>query len=64
MLLTREKLLQSLRGLEYDGLNRSIDMRVSRLRKKLMTLACPVTIQTITAQGYLFVEIPQAAQHV
>ncbi|TLG86997.1 helix-turn-helix domain-containing protein, partial [Pseudomonas edaphica] len=41
-----------------------IDMRVSRLRKKLMTLACPVTIQTITAQGYLFVEIPQAAQHV
>lgn len=64
VLLTREKLLQSLRGLEYDGLNRSIDMRVSRLRKKLMTLACPVTIQTITAQGYLFVEIPQQAQHV
>lgn len=64
VLLTREKLLQSLRGLEYDGLNRSIDMRVSRLRKKLMSLACPVTIQTITAQGYLFVEIPQAAQHV
>ena len=64
MLLTREKLLQSLRGLEYDGLNRSIDMRVSRLRKKLMSLECPVTIQTITAQGYLFVESPQEARHV
>ncbi|NVZ23093.1 response regulator transcription factor [Pseudomonas costantinii] len=63
VLLTREKLLQSLRGLEYDGLNRSIDMRVSRLRKKLMNLECPVTIQTITAQGYLFVEIPQGTQH-
>ncbi|UOK39760.1 response regulator transcription factor [Pseudomonas palleroniana] len=62
VLLTREKLLQSLRGLEYDGVNRSIDMRVSRLRKKLMNLACPVTIQTITAQGYLFVEIPQDGQ--
>lgn len=64
VLLTREKLLQSLRGLEYDGLNRSVDMRVSRLRKKLMSLACPVTIQTITAQGYLFVEIPQGGRHV
>lgn len=64
VLLTREKLLQSLRGLEYDGLNRSIDMRVSRLRKKLMSLECPVTIQTITAQGYLFVEIPQEAARV
>ncbi|MYM28713.1 response regulator [Duganella sp. CY15W] len=52
--LGRELLLQNLRGLEYDGLNRSIDMRVSRLRKKLQTLQCPVAIQTITAQGYLF----------
>lgn len=64
VLLTREKLLHSLRGLEYDGLNRSIDMRVSRLRKKLMSLECPVTIQTITAQGYLFVEVPQGGAHV
>ena len=52
--LSREVLLQNLRGLEYDGLNRSIDMRVSRLRKKLLALRCPVTIQTVTAQGYLF----------
>lgn len=51
--LGREVLLQNLRGLEYDGLNRSIDMRVSRLRKKMQALQCPVTIQTITAQGYL-----------
>lgn len=52
--LGREVLLQHLRGLSYDGSNRSVDMRVSRLRKKLGALACPVTIQTVTAQGYLF----------
>jgi two-component system OmpR family response regulator/two-component system response regulator RstA len=28
-----------------------------------MSLECPVTIQTITAQGYLFVEIPTGSQH-
>jgi Response regulators consisting of a CheY-like receiver domain and a winged-helix DNA-binding domain len=50
-------LLQNLRGVEYDGLNRSIDMRVSRLRKKLANLDCPVTIRTITTQGYLFAEL-------
>ncbi|CAE6845855.1 Transcriptional regulatory protein RstA [Paraburkholderia aspalathi] len=55
--LNREQLLQNLRGVEYDGLNRSIDMRVSRLRKKLANLACPVTIRTITMQGYLFAEL-------
>jgi two-component system OmpR family response regulator/two-component system response regulator RstA len=29
-----------------------------------MNLECPVTIQTITAQGYLFVESAQEARHV
>ncbi|WP_038500878.1 response regulator transcription factor [Janthinobacterium agaricidamnosum] len=60
--LGREVLLQHLRGLAYDGSNRSIDMRVSRLRKKLGALDCPVTIQTVTTQGYLFSETG-AAQH-
>jgi len=54
--LGREVLLQQLRGLDYDGSNRSVDMRVSRLRKKLGALDCPVTIQTVMAQGYLFSE--------
>ncbi|MFM2087903.1 MAG: hypothetical protein RLZZ237_2772 [Pseudomonadota bacterium] len=52
--LGREVLLQQLRGLDYDGSNRSVDMRVSRLRKKLGALDCPVTIRTVMAQGYLF----------
>lgn len=60
--LSRETLLQKLRGLEYDGLNRSIDMRISRLRKKLASLHCPVTIQTVTSQGYLFIEVETSGQ--
>ncbi|MCA9489347.1 MAG: response regulator transcription factor, partial [Myxococcales bacterium] len=31
----REDLFRALRGIEYDGLDRAIDMRVSQLRKKL-----------------------------
>ena len=33
--LTREQIYGSLRGIAYDGLDRSIDLRVARLRKKL-----------------------------
>jgi DNA-binding response OmpR family regulator len=54
--LGRDALLQNLRRLDYDGLNRSIDMRVSRLRKKLQNMGCPVAIQTVTAQGYILLE--------
>ncbi|TMP26655.1 winged helix-turn-helix domain-containing protein, partial [Pseudoalteromonas rubra] len=34
-LVTRDYLTKSLRGVEYDGFDRSIDQRISRLRKKL-----------------------------
>ena len=33
--LPRNEILKSLRGLDYDGIDRSIDSRVSRLRRKL-----------------------------
>ena len=33
--LSRDDLLQELRGIGFDGLDRSIDARISRLRKKL-----------------------------
>jgi two-component system OmpR family response regulator/two-component system response regulator RstA len=32
---SRDDLLQRLRGIGFDGLDRSIDARISRLRKKL-----------------------------
>jgi two-component system OmpR family response regulator len=33
--VSREEIFQELRGFPYDGLDRSIDLRISRLRRKL-----------------------------
>ncbi|MBD5770361.1 winged helix-turn-helix domain-containing protein [Marinomonas colpomeniae] len=53
-IVTREAILQSLRGFEYDGLDRSIDRRISRLRKKLNDDPVnPQIIKTIRSKGYL-----------
>jgi two-component system OmpR family response regulator len=49
--VSREDIMQGLRGLEFDGLDRAIDARVSRLRKKL---GAAERIKTVRAQGYLF----------
>lgn len=54
--LSRDDLLNSLRGIGYDGMDRTIDMLVSRLRKKLGDdSAKPFKIKTIWKKGYLFV---------
>ncbi len=54
--VSRENLFQQLVGREYDGIDRSIDIRVSVLRKKLKDNANqPFRIKTIWGQGYLFV---------
>lgn len=54
-IVSRETLLKALRGLEYDGFDRSIDISISRLRKKLGDTAQPSEkIKTIRAKGYLF----------
>ncbi|PWQ93535.1 response regulator [Leucothrix arctica] len=54
--LSRDAILTSLSGIEYDGLDRSVDIRISRLRKLLETdPARPTGIKTVRAQGYLFV---------
>ncbi|GAB2881072.1 two-component system response regulator RstA [Microvirgula curvata] len=53
--LTRDDLLMTLRGVRYDGLDRSIDVAISRLRKKLGDdTADPRKIKTIRHKGYLF----------
>ena len=50
-----EALLKKLRGVSYDGLDRSIDVAISRLRKKLDDSALePFRIKTIRNKGYLF----------
>lgn len=56
-IVTRDTLLKELRGYEFDGLDRSIDLRVSRLRKKLEDHNDdPYRIKTIWGKGYLFVK--------
>lgn len=58
-ILNRDVLLQTLRGVSYDGMDRSIDVAISRLRKKLYDNATePFRIKTIRNKGYLFA--PQA----
>ena len=53
--VSREELVSQLRGYDYDGFDRSIDLRVSRLRKKLEAdPADPCRIKTIWGKGYLF----------
>lgn len=54
-ILNRDALLQTLRGVSYDGMDRSIDVAISRLRKKLHDSATePYRIKTIRNKGYLF----------
>lgn len=53
---SREALLKSLRNIEYDGLDRSIDNKIAQLRKKLNDDAArPRGIITVRGKGYMFV---------
>lgn len=55
--LSRDAMLTALRKIDYNGLDRSVDLRISRLRKKLHdNPAQPARIKTIRGKGYLFVE--------
>ena len=55
-ILSREDIYRSLRGIEYDGLDRSIDGRISKLRRKLGDSAEePARIKTVWGKGYLLV---------
>jgi two-component system response regulator RstA len=53
--VSRKELVSHLRGFDYDGFDRSIDLRISRLRKKLKDDSSePFRIKTIWGKGYLF----------
>jgi two-component system OmpR family response regulator/two-component system response regulator RstA len=53
--LSRNEILKELRGLDYDGIDRSIDSRISRLRRKLEDDAAQAShIKTVRPHGYLF----------
>lgn len=56
-ILTREEIFHQLRGIEYDGQDRSIDVRISRIRPKVGDDPInPKRIKTVRSKGYLFVK--------
>ncbi|MEE9103790.1 MULTISPECIES: response regulator [Pseudomonas] len=55
-ILSREEIFNLLRGIEYDGQDRSIDVRISRIRPKIGDDPMhPRLIKTVRSKGYLFV---------
>ena len=54
--LTRDQILQELRGIDCDAFNRSVDITMSRLRQKLKDdPKTPTFIKTIWGTGYMFI---------
>lgn len=61
--MDRQALLEKLRREDYDGIDRSMDMRVSKLRSKLGDdPKTPRLIRTLRGVGYLFVRDPRAGR--
>ncbi len=60
--LSREFLFEQYVGRPYDGLDRAIDLKISRLRKKIDSYQIAgLTIKTVHGQGYLFNYLPQTS---
>jgi len=54
--VSRDSIIQTLRGIDYDGFDRSTDILISRIRKKLGdNVKNPFRIKTVWGKGYLFV---------
>ncbi len=53
-IMDRDALLKNLRGVTYDGMDRSVDVAISRLRKLLDNATEPYRIKTVRNKGYLF----------
>ncbi|KFA58022.1 DNA-binding response regulator [Gilliamella sp. wkB18] len=54
-ILSRDDIFSQVRGIDFDGSDRSIDARVSRLRRKLLDDPDnPSRIKTVRGKGYLF----------
>ncbi|HOD07538.1 MAG TPA: winged helix-turn-helix domain-containing protein [Myxococcota bacterium] len=57
--IDRNDIYRDLRGMEWDGLDRSIDLRVARLRRKIGDDARhPRRIKSVRGSGYLLVDKP------
>ena len=54
-IVSRDEIFRELRGFPHDGLDRSVDMTVSRLRRSLGDNAnTPARIKSVRGKGYLF----------
>jgi DNA-binding response OmpR family regulator len=54
--MTREHLLDRLRGIDWDAFSRSVDVLISRLRQKLGDdPKAPQFIKTVWGSGYMFI---------
>ena len=51
--LSRDALLKKIRGIEFDGLDRSIDNSISKLRRRFDDAGAE-KIKTVWGEGYLF----------
>ncbi|WP_063549000.1 response regulator [Burkholderia territorii] len=53
--LSRDAILKQLRGIEFDGIDRSVDSGISKLRRRFEDASSePQRIKTIWGRGYLF----------
>lgn len=56
-IISRKDLYRDLQGIDYDGMNRSMDLRISRLREKIGDHSDhPRMIRSIRGKGYLMVK--------
>ncbi len=54
--VNRENIMQALRGISFDGVDRTIDLRISYLRRKLQdNMEEPYRIKTVHSKGYIFI---------
>lgn len=59
VVLTRDEIMDKIRGIDWEAFNRSIDVAVSRLRQKLQDdPKRPRYIKTVWGTGYLFLPTP------
>ena len=55
-IMSRERICRHLRGIEWNGFDRTIDIRVARLRRKLGDCGkSPEVIQSVRGEGYMLV---------
>ena len=53
-IIPRDQLFEAIRGIPFDGIDRSIDMQISVLRKKMSDETAPYKyIKTVRAKGYM-----------